>query len=183
MNLFSSSSASFSLLYSSYSATNHRPWDVPVRRSVWRGAGDCWLTGTAEPQMVRETDCSTTHADHTETENTKRLEQRVRASAPCKCFQDEEFPFVSTTKHCPCATNALPARIISWSVDSTGDLDEGTCIAEVQCKYYHVIEELLPSHNTDNSAPDTPSVWTTADIVRQTSRTAKSTELKTCFET
>jgi hypothetical protein len=86
-------------------------------------------------------------------------------------------------QHCPCATNALPARIISWSVDNTGDLVEGTCIAEVQCKYYQVIEELLPSHNTDNSAPNTPSVWTTADIVRQTSRTAKSTELKTRFET
>jgi len=104
---------------------------------------------TTEPQLVGATACSTTHADHTETENTKYLDQLVRASASCECFQDEKFLFVPTTKQYPCATKALQAGIIAWSMDNTRDSVEGTCITEVQCKCDQVIEE-LPSHNTDD---------------------------------
>jgi hypothetical protein len=108
------------------------------------------ITRTTEPQLVGATDYSTTHADHTQTENTKYLDQRVRASAPCEFFQDEKFLFVPTTKQYPCATKALQAGIIAWSMDNTRDSVEGTCITEVQCKCDQVIQELLPSHNTDD---------------------------------
>jgi len=52
------------------------------------------ITRTTEPHLVGTTDCTTTHADNTETENTTHLDQR----APCECFQDEKFLFVPTTK-------------------------------------------------------------------------------------
>jgi hypothetical protein len=105
---------------------------------------------TTEPQLAGATDCSTTHADHKETENTKHLDQRVRANAACECFQDEKFLFVPTTKQYPCATKALRAVIIAWYTGNTRDSVEGTCITEVQCKCDQVIDELLPSHNTDD---------------------------------
>jgi hypothetical protein len=108
------------------------------------------ITRTTEPQLAGATDCCTTHAGHKETENTKYLDQRVRASAPCECFQDEKVLFVPTTKQYPCATKALQSGIIAWSMDNTRDSVEGNCITEVQCKYDQVIQKLLPSHNTDD---------------------------------
>ena len=56
------------------------------------------ITQTTKPQLVGATDCTTTHEDNTETENTTYLDQRVKAGAPCECFQDEKFLFVPATK-------------------------------------------------------------------------------------
>ena len=50
----------------------------------------------------------------------------------------------------PYATNAFHAGIIAWSVDNTRDSVESTCTTGVQCKYDQVIEQLLPSYNTDD---------------------------------
>lgn len=145
MDLFFSSSASSLFLYSSYKPRT-------TRRSLGQCLARCerllTIAGTTESQLVEATDWST-HADHTETENTKHLDQRVRASTPCECFQYKKFLFIPTTKHYPCATNALQAGIISWSVGNTRDSVESTCITEVRCKYDQVIKELLPSHNTN----------------------------------
>jgi len=135
MDLFFSSSASSSFLYSSYSNINHRPRDYPLGRSVWRCARDCWLQCRLLNRNWLERQTALLMQITQRLKNTKHLEQRVRASTPCECFQDNKFLFVATTKHYPCATNAFHVGIIAWSVDNTSDLVKGTCITEVQCKY------------------------------------------------